>query len=108
VGDYNRSDESVDQLAIHMQSVTINVQVWYQPGEADPVYSDAYKQAFTGIVTGQGHGVPTLLPPFATPVEIPPNSSHAFYTSGAVDSLSVYYTGGGLHCSTFASASDIT
>lgn len=97
----------VEQIALHMESNTINIQVWSRPGIADPYYADSYVQAFTGTVTGQGQGVPTVLPPFATSVEIPPYSSHTFYTTGTTDPLSIFYTDGSALQSTFASDSYI-
>lgn len=97
----------IEQLAIHMHSNTINVGVWHKPGVAD-LSTSGLVQVFDATVTGQGQGVPTLLPPFSSPVEIPPNSSHTFYTTGTDEPVSIYYTDGSSLHSTFVSDSYIS
>eukprot|EP00984_Skeletonema_dohrnii_P015310 scaffold6583_cov108-Skeletonema_dohrnii-CCMP3373.AAC.8 len=94
---------SIEQLAIHMDSNTINIEVYSRPGEAHDQYEASYQKVFDEMVTGQGQGVATLLSPFASPIDIPPNSSHTFYTTGTNDPLSIYYTDGSSVLSTFAS-----
>ena len=94
---------SIEQLAIHMDSNTINIQVYSRPGEAHTEYEASYQKVFDEMVTGQGQGVATLLSPFGSPIDIPPNSSHTFYTTGTNDPLSIYYTDGSSVLSTFAS-----
>lgn len=98
---------SVEQLAIHMDANTVNVEVWHRPGVSDYSYYDSYEQKFSGSVTGQGQGVPTMLPAFATPIDIPPNSSHTFYTTGTTDPLSIYHSSGSAVHTVFASDSYI-
>ena len=97
----------IEQLAIHMHSNTINVGVWHKPGVAD-LSTSGLVQVFDATVTGQGQGVPTLLPPFSSPVDIPPNSSHTFYTTGTDEPVSIYYTDGSSLHSTFVSDSYIS
>ena len=94
---------SIEQLAIHMDSNTINIEVYSRPGEAHDQYEASYQKVFDEMVTGQGQGVATLLSPFGSPIDIPPNSSHTFYTTGTNDPLSIYYTDGSSVLSTFAS-----
>ena len=85
-----------------MHSNTINVGVWHKAGTAD-LSTDGLEQVFDAAVTGQGQGVPTLLPAFSTPIDIQPNSSHTFYTTGTQEPLSIYYTDGSSLHSTFVS-----
>lgn len=85
----------------------MKVEVWSRPGVSSPTYSDSYVRAFTGSVTGLGPGTPTLLPAFSSPIVIPPNSSHTFYTTGKTDPISIYYTNGSALQTTFASDSYI-
>lgn len=102
------SGVSIEQFAIHMYSNTINVGVWHKAGMADISTTDGLVRIFDATVTGQGQGVPTLLPPFSSPVDIPPNSSHTFYTTGTQEPVSIYYTDGSSLHSTFASDSYIS
>ncbi len=98
---------SVEQLAIHMDANTVNIEIYHRPGVSDYSYSDSYELEFSGSVTGQGQGVPTVLPAFATPIDIPPNSSHTFYTTGTTDPFSIYHSSGTAVHTVFASDSYI-
>ena len=98
---------SIEQLAIHMDTNTVNIDVWHHPGASTGVYVESYEQAFEEYVTGQGQGVPTLLPAFSTPIEIPAYSTHTFYTSGTQHPLSIFFSYGSSLHSTFASDSNI-
>lgn len=99
---------SIEQLAIHMDTNYLRIVVYHRPGAVQNAgESTDMTKVLDEYVTGQGQGNPTLLPAFSTPIEIPPYSSHTFYSSGTVDPLSIYYTHGTSFRTTFASDPNI-
>lgn len=85
---------SVERLAVNMDAITVQIEIWYRPGAADTEYYDSYTQVFDEEVTGQGQGNSTLLPSFVTPIEIPANSTYTIYSSSLSSSFALYHTPG--------------
>jgi len=86
---------SVERLAVNMDAITVQIEIWYRPGAADTEYYDSYTQVFDEEVTGQGQGNSTLLPSFVTPIEIPANSTYTIYSSSLASSpFALYHTPG--------------
>ena len=85
----------MERFDIHLGVATGPIEVWYYPGNATPNYNDAYANALSTVVTGQGQGSVTPLPALTTPINIPAGLTYTFYiTAGVFDELNMYYSVG--------------